>query len=128
MADFFYAIYEWFESWTSNMLLNSGSLPLVLGITTFAITLATLVVFYYLINSTRWWGRTPGWFITMGINSVIALFVGLGMALSERTSKDITDIECWGLGFANMVVAMIAFVIFTFIVKWWSNNAKNVPF
>ena len=36
--------------------------------------------------------------------------------------------NCWGFGIANIFVSIIFFIILTFILKWWSSNAKHVPF
>ena len=40
----------------------------------------------------------------------------------------IGESNCWGFGIANMFVAMIAFVLLSFMLKWWSSSAKHVPF
>ena len=36
--------------------------------------------------------------------------------------------NCWGFGIANMIVATLFFILFTFMLKWWSTSAKHVPF
>ena len=31
-------------------------------------------------------------------------------------------------GFANMINAIIAFIVFSYITKWWSTNCSRAPF
>lgn len=116
------------------------------GLITLVVSLVLVVVFYYIINHPRlckWWS----WLIALGINGVIALFVGYGIVMSKYVNGYIHDTlmyqrdadgniisiligesNCWGFGIANMFVAMIAFVLLSFMLKWWSSSAKHVPF
>ena len=114
------------------------------GLITLVISLVLVVIFYYIINHPRlcrWWS----WLITLGINGMIALFVGYGMVASRYTNGDIPDeflypqgsdndiiinvpSDFWGFGMANIFVATMMFVILSFMLKWWSPGAKHVPF
>ena len=159
MDIFFGSIYSWFlslygdnlsyylwgydpatEAYTNTNIYNH------IGLITLAITLAIVLVYYYIINHARfckWWS----WLLTLIVNSFIALGVGYGIIhakyingiipqeLVEELDADgnvvaylITDADCLGFGMANMFVAAMAFIILSFILKWWSSNAKHVPF
>ena len=117
----------------------------LVGLITLVISLIIVVVFYYIINHPRyckWWS----WLLTLGVNSVIALFIGFGIThfhlLNGRIPEDlslyvnengttiylINYIHCWGFGIANLFVAAVFFIILSFILKWWSSSAKHVPF
>ena len=113
---------------------------------TIFISLFIVFVFYYILNHPRycrWWS----WLITLVVNSLIALFVGYRIVYSkydggyipaelmyERDAEGnivstlISATDCWGFGLANMFVAAMCFILFTFLLKWWSSSAKHVPF
>ena len=40
----------------------------------------------------------------------------------------ITSLDCWGFGIGGAIVSALFFIVFTFVFKWWSTNAKHVPF
>ena len=118
----------------------------LVGIITLAVSLVLVIVFYYIINHPRfckWWS----WLITLGINAIIGLFVGYGIVYTKFVNGFIPpqlmyqyddqgnilayligESNCWGFGIANMIVSLLFFIVFTFIFKWWSSNAKHVPF
>lgn len=128
------------EAYTNPNLYN------LVGLITLAISLVIVVVFYYLTNSPdynkhRWWS----WLLRLGVNSVIALFVGFGITVSKLINGFIPEslvyqldgvdnvrligqTNCWGFGIANFFVAAMFFVILSFLLKWWSSSAKYVPF
>ena len=110
------------------------------------ISFVVVMFYYYILNHPRfckWWS----WLITLGVNSLIALFVGYGVVVNKYVNGYIHDSlmfqrdedgnilavligdgHCWGFGVANIFVAMIFFVVLSFLLKWWSGNAKHVPF
>ena len=118
----------------------------LVGLITLVVSLVLVVVFYYIINHPRlckWWS----WLITMGINGAIALFIAFGIVrykflngfipegLVKQLDADgniisilIDMLAIWGFGVANIFVSTIAFVIFSFMLKWGSTNSKHVPF
>ena len=159
MENFLGQIYCWFQSfygqdlsyylWGYNPSTEAYSNPNLyncIGLATLIISLVIVVVFYYIINHPRyckWWS----WLITLGVNSIIALFVGYGIvktkyingyihdSLMYQRDADgnilsvlIGDANCWSFGIANVFVAVMFFIVFTFTLKWWSRNAKHVPF
>jgi hypothetical protein len=104
------------------------------------------ILYYYVINHPRfaqWWH----WLITLAVTAVINLFIAWGTVYSdfingvigdcmmyarddkgEIISQLIYNSDCWMFGTANMIVSAGFFVIFSFIVKWWSAHAKHSPF
>lgn len=117
-----------------------------IGLLTIGISLILVVLFYYIVNHPRfckWWS----WLITLGVDAIVGLFVGYGIVASKYANGFIPqqlmyqfdqdgnivayligDSNCWGFGIANMIVSILCFILFSFILKWWSSNAKHVPF
>lgn len=81
------------------------------------------------------------------INSIISLFLGYYLILSDYNAGKIPDellylrdetgeisqmlisipSECWSFGISNMIMAFIFFVIVSFLFHWWSRVAKYSP-
>lgn len=152
-------MYDWFQSfygqdlsyylWGYDPSTEAYTNPNVynlVGLITLGISFAIVMLYYYIFNHPRyckWWS----WLITLGVNSVIALFVGYGIVMNRYVNGYIHDClmyqrdadgnvlsvligegNCWGFGIANIIVALIFFVVLSFLLKWWSGNAKHVPF
>ena len=118
----------------------------IVGIITLAVSFVLVIVFYYIFNHPRfckWWS----WLITLGVNAIIGLFIGYGIVYSKYINGFIPlqlmyqydeqgniianligEGNCWGFGIANLIVSILFFVVFTFLCKWGSSNAKHVPF
>ncbi len=118
----------------------------LVGLITLGISFVIVMLYYYIFNHPRyckWWS----WLITLGINSTIALFVGYGIVANKYVNGYIHDSlmfqrdvdgnilavligygNCWGFGIANIFVAMMFFIVLSFLLKWWSSQAKHVPF
>jgi sterol desaturase/sphingolipid hydroxylase (fatty acid hydroxylase superfamily) len=71
----------------------------------------------------------------MILNGVISMFIAAGFALSQlnngamgELSDNIFPFDCWMFGVANLLVSFIFYIVFTFTLKWWSRDAKHVPF
>lgn len=159
MENLFGQIYCWFQSFFGQNLsyylwgydpsteeFTNPNLYNLIGLITFSISLIIIIIFYYIINHPRycnWWS----WLITMGINSLIALFVGYGIVMSKYVNGYIHDTlmyqkdsdgnilsvligesNCWGFGIANIFIAMMFFIVLSFLLKWWSTSAKHIPF
>lgn len=158
MENVFGQIYSWFQSlfgqdlsyylWGYDPSTESYTNPNIynhIGPLTLMISLLLVIVFYFIINHPRskWWN----WLIALGTNGIVALFVGYSIVKSKYINGYIHDSlmyqrdedgnilsvligesNCWGFGIANMLVAIIAFIILSFILKWWSSGAKHIPF
>lgn len=103
----------------------------MLGISLFA-----MILYYYIIDHpklSKWWG----WLIFFGGNAVSNFIVGWQWVLKDlwngimidnnNVALDIDEYNCLCFGVANMLLALFAFVIFSFMFKWWSKNCGNSP-
>ena len=152
MGDFFGSIYCWFEDFFGLELADylwgqsSPDAPtnqfIGIGFTMLGISLAMVLIYYYAVNHPRlnnWWG----WGIFLVVNSIINFIVGWQWVLSDYYNGTMfrinpatnlqeplnigpSEIACFGV--SNMFLSIIAFIIFSFIVKWWSTNCSRAPF
>lgn len=151
MGDFFGSIYCWFEDFFGLELADylwGQSSPgttnqfIGIGFSMLGISFAMVMVYYYAVNHPKlnnWWG----WVIFLTINAIINFFVGWqwvladyynGMMycinpatnLQEPLNIEPSQIVCFGV--SNMILSIIAFIIFSFIVKWRSTNCSRAPF
>ncbi len=152
MGNFFGSLYCLFEDffgltladymWGVSSPLSPNNSFIGIGITMLAISLITVLTFYYVVGHPRlsnWWG----WLIFLGINSVINFIVGWQWVLQDKydgkmitidpsTGIDIplnigeSEILCFGV--ANLILSIFAFIVLSFIFKWWSTNCSSAPF
>lgn len=143
-------LYDYFKGW--NCQTQDFSNPnqfFPIGLIALAISLVVVLFYYYGINHprfNRWWS----WLIMLFVTALTALFFGFGKAYSHlyggqigdcllyiigydnngqeisRTQQIFTS-NCWGFGFANMIVAILFFIFFSFCFKWGSRNCKHSP-
>ncbi|KAA6303653.1 MAG: hypothetical protein EZS26_000204 [Candidatus Ordinivivax streblomastigis] len=140
----FFAEYLWgyncdTQAYDNPNLFNS------IGLTTIAIALAIVLLYYYFLNHPRLNGAGH-WFIFLLLASAINLLVAYFWTVSDYVSGNIQDClqytrdeagnilaqliyktDCWKFGIANAWVSAIVFVIFSFMLKWWSSNCKHSP-
>lgn len=114
-----------------------------IGLWMLGITLAVVLLFYYVINHPRlnnWWG----WLIFLVSNAVINFLVGwqyvkldwvngkmAGVLQSSGEavgSLSVTEGDFLCFGVTNAILSIMWFIIFSFIFKWWSRNTPNAPF
>lgn len=113
-----------------------------IGLWMLIISLAVTLIYYYAVNHPKlnnWWG----WGIFLVINAVINFFVGWQIVLKDyyedkmvgvnsatnmQEPLDIGQSELLCFGVTNMLISIVAFIIFSFIVKWWSTNCSRAPF
>lgn len=156
MGEFFGSIYCWFEDFFGQVLANymwgegsELSSPLSPensfignGFAMFGISIAIVLVYYYALNHPRlnnWWG----WLIFLGINAVTNFIVGWQWVLKDfyegkmiyidkstnmQVPMNIGESEIVCFGVSNMILSILAFIIFSFIFKWWSTNCSRAPF
>lgn len=152
MGEFFGSIYCWFEEFfgldIANFLWGEASPQsqtnafIGIGLAMLGISLGVVLIYYYAVNHPRlnnWWG----WGIFLLINAVINFIVGWQwvlkdyydgkmVAIDPSTNLEVplnigrSEILCFGV--SNMILSIIAFIIFSFIVKWWSTNCSRAPF
>lgn len=128
------------ESYTGTNIYN------IVGLVTVVIALIIVLGYYYILNHPRWC-KWWSWLITLLVNSIVGLFVAFGLVYSRYingyipqellyqydadgniVADLISALDCWGFGFGGAIVSALFFVVLTFLFKWWSSNAKHVPF
>ncbi len=152
MGTFFGTIYCWFEDLfgleLANYMWGQAATEVVknqyigIGLWMLGISLAMTLVFYYLVNNPKlnhWWG----WGIFLTLNAVINFIMGWQWVLKDlyedkMVSLDpstgtviplnIGESDCLCFGVANMILSILAFCIFSLILKWGSRNCSNAPF
>lgn len=152
MGDFFGSLYCIFEDFfgleladylwgqaSPDSTINSF---IGIGLWMFGISLAVTLIYYYAVNHPKlnnWWG----WGIFLVINSIINFIVGWQIVLRDyydglmvkidpstntRVPLNIGESEILCFGVSNMILSIAVFIIFSFIVKWWSSNCSRAPF
>ena len=152
MGEFFGSIYCWFEEffgielanylWGESSLLSQTNSFIGIGWSMFGISFAMVLIYYYVINHPQlnhWWG----WIIFLVINGIINFIVGWQWVLKDyydgkmitidpatnlQMPLNIGESEIIYFGFSNMFISVIAFIVFSFILKWWSTNCSRAPF
>lgn len=152
MGEFFGSIYCWFEEffgielanylWGESSLLSQTNSFIGIGWSMFGISFAMVLIYYYVINHPQlnhWWG----WIIFLVINGIINFIVGWQWVLKDyydgkmitidpatnlQMPLKFTESEIIYFGVSNMFISVIAFIVFSFILKWWSTNCSRAPF
>ena len=132
LADYLWGLSSPYQ--VSNMYIG-------IGLSMFVISLVVAVCYYYIIDHPRlsnWWG----WLIFLGVNAVINFVVGWqwvlkdyyaglmvkkAAATGEMVNLPIYTDDILAFGVTNMIDAIIAFIVISFIIKWWSRNCPNSP-
>ncbi len=152
MGQFFGSIYCWFESffgieladylWGLSSPLSPTNSFIGIGLWMLGISLAMVILYYYVVNHPRlnnWWG----WLIFLAANAVINFLVGWQLVLKDyyegkmvtidqstnlEVPLNIGESQIMAFGVSNMILSIFAFIIFSYICKWWSNNCSHAPF
>jgi len=152
MGQFFGSIYCWLDQFFGLELANylwgltspyqQGNMFIGIGLSMLGITLLMAVVYYYAIDHPRlnsWWG----WGIFLAVNAIINFIVGWQWVLKDYYAGKmvglnpitgkleallISQSDIAAFGVTNMLDAIIAFFIFSCIIKWWSTNCSHAPF
>lgn len=110
-----------------------------IGFWTLGIVLSLTILYYYVFNPVKY-SRWYHWLAYGGFISLICFFLGWCLVpsldsiqtclLIDETSgvQLITEMDRVGFGLANLLVSFIEFVLFSFIIKWWSVNCRYTPF
>lgn len=152
MGEFFGSIYCWLEEffglelanylWGESASEQDSNMYIGIGLTMLLLSLVVAVCYYYVADHPRlnnWWG----WSIFLGVNAIINFIVGWQWVLKdyyankmvvvskvtgkeEHLSIDQSDILAFGV--TNMIDAILAFILISYIVKWWSTNCSRAPF
>lgn len=118
----------------------------LIGLIALFVSLIVVILYYYIINHpkfSRWWS----WLIMLGISGGINFLIGYLITRADYingripdclmfikdengqiTSQLIWESNCVGVGIANIFISTMFFIIFSFILKWWSSAASHSPF
>ncbi len=152
MGNFFGSIYCWLEDffgleladylWGITSPYQQSNMFIGIGLSMVCISFLIVVLYYYVIDHPRlsnWWG----WLIFLGINGVVNFVVGWQWVLKDyydglmvtksATTGKMVDLainpsDIIAFGVTNMIDAILAYIIFSYIIKWWSTNAAHAPF
>lgn len=152
MGELFGSIYCWLEEffgleladylWGGLSPLQAGNMFIGIGLSMIIISMLLVVIYYYVLNHphlNNWWG----WTIFMVANAIVNFIIGWQWVLrdyyeekmvkkSAVTGKlvdlNITESDILAFGVTNMIDAIIAFIIISYIIKWWSSNCSRAPF
>ena len=152
MGEFFGSIYCWFEEffgielanylWGESSLLSQTNSFIGIGWSMFGISFAMVLIYYYVINHPQL-NHWRGWIIFLVINGIINFIVGWQWVLKDyydgkmitidpatnlQMPLNIGESEIIYFGVSNMFISVIAFIVFSFILKWWSTNCSRAPF
>lgn len=149
MGQFFGSIYCLFEDFFGLELANylwgqsspeqQTNMFIGIGLTMAGVSLFMVVLFYYIIDHPKL-NNPLSWFIFLGINAVINFIIGWQWVLKDyyagkmvsidnpAVNLQISEGEILCFGVSNMILSILAFAIFSYIVKWWSKNVSKAPF
>lgn len=153
MGNFFGSIYCWlFEDFFGLDLANylwgisspeqTTNMFIGIGLAMLGVSAFVMVVYYYLLDHPKL-ANWCGWAIFLGINALINFIVGWQWVLQDyydglmykidnatggkvNLAIDEGGIACFGV--SNMILSMLAFLIFSYCFKWWSTNTRHAPF
>lgn len=144
---FFTLIYSWLVGWygtdLDDFLSNSdaGMNYLIIGIITIAVSALFGLLYYKIIDKPKW-THWYCWLITLVVNAIINFWWSWQSVLQDLYNGDmdvmdpttgkmvtyVTEGNCLMFGFANMLMAIIIFVILSFAVfRFISTNCKYSP-
>lgn len=152
ISELFGRMYYWLEDFFGDNLANylrgfesnkqETNMFIGIGLSMIIITLAVTICYYYVINHPRL-NNWKGWLFFLGINAVINFFVGWQWVLNhyyagymvkkDKVTGEDVDLpinygDILAFGVTNMIDAIIAFIVFSYIIKWWSTNCSRAPF
>lgn len=144
--DFFALLYSWLVSLYGSDLdaflcnPDKGMNYIIIGLLTLGISLFVTILYYIVFDKPKW-AHWWCWIIILGINGVLNfwwaeqlilqnLYDGDMDVLNEQTGKMVRYVQegnCLMFGVANMILASIAFIVFSFICRFFSTNVKYSP-
>lgn len=129
MNDIFAPLFEFFHySVPFSDDLYAEGLYSTLGLCNLFISFFFALLFYYIINRpafSKWYH----WLIILFVNFVIAFAMGIFLPQIKFTALGLEyESEYYVFGFKNALISTIFYVIISFLIRWWSTNAKRTPF
>lgn len=133
LADYLWGVAT--DKQTTNMFIG-------IGLAMLGVSLAVAVCFYYVVNHPRlnnWWGGGIFLLANAALNFVVGwqwvlrdyyagLMVTTDPATGQEVALPINGTNLLNFGITNMVDSIVAFILFSYIIKWWSTNCPRAPF
>lgn len=140
MEDFLFDIFENLVNFSLLADLFSEMLLTPLFLSNVFITIAFVVIFYYVINHPRF-QRWYHWLLVMGCNFAIIFLIHIFTCIMMKnkeivrsdTASDATYLFDQGalvFTFYSLEMALISvviYIVFSYSIKWWSVNACLTP-
>lgn len=104
-----------------------------IGVVTLIVAVASIVLFYFVIDHPRWASRLVPWLIwgiiTCAINGAIGALWTLTLLNNGAIGScfQVLGINCIMFGIANMIDTAIIFAVLSFVVKRFSAVNKHTP-
>jgi len=129
MNDLFAPLFEFFfYSVPFSDDLYAEGLYSSLGICGVLISLFFAVLFYYIINRpsfSRWYH----WLIILLINFAVAFTLGVVLPQTKFVALGIEyHSEYYVFSLFNALIGSLFYFVISFLIRWWSTNAKRTPF
>ncbi len=129
--NFFTNLYEVFAGVHNERELLSQEVFPIVGLLMLGITLAAVILYYYVLNSIGnqvHFNRTSYWVIVMLINAVIHFFIALNR-IGSKLEVASDDYEGYFYVFAvtNAFYSILVYVAFSLLLKNWSKHAPYTP-
>ena len=117
-----------------------------LGLYMVVLTFVMVFIFYYIINHprfNRWWSWLIMLLTNAGLNFLYAWLITLSdlsnnfisddliyvrdVSTNEIITQKIVESNCIYFGITNALIAGAFFIIFSFVLRWWSRNCSTCP-
>ena len=112
-----------------------------IGLSMLGISFAVMILYYYIIDHPmlcNWWGWSIFLLISCLVNFIVGwqwtlidLYEGLMTTIDPQTQQEVAlnidESNCLCFGVTNMLISILAFVIFSFLFKWKSRNCSKAP-
>ena len=101
------------------------------GLAMVMISLVVTLAFYYVFKPVR--RQWAIWLLVQGLNAFLNFVVALCYTNTPLINNEVDASESWaildtvGFGLANVIWGIIASLLISLIIKWWS-PAKYIPF
>jgi len=118
--------YVYYGGHFSDDLYREG-LYATIGLTCFFSSLFFVLLFYYIINR-PYFSSWYHWLLILLIDAIVNDVVAIFLVRARFTELGYHyGSEYYLFGFANALVAAFIFILWSFLIRWWSTNARRTP-
>lgn len=133
--------------WGNTSSVDTSNQFITIGFITFSIAFIVTVFYYYFLGGLLHkpsLGSKFSWFVALLVNSALSFLLGWQYTLADYYANrmvyvgvnrqtfplpNIGEGSCLAFGLANAIsVAVLFFLILTFILKWGSRDFRHIPF